>query len=279
MNRFSQFSEDDLIAYHLHELPRLRAWSLKRALERDTELAAESEAIAATLRVFCDAPTPAVDEAMLERSWGRVRSSLAVLPETRPRRAWSLWSAVAAGTLAAAIAAVIWMARPASDNGTTPGVASNASARLPLVAETKNVLAKLHGKHTPPAYVGQRPGPLTTAPVDAIAGDPQMAAYLDSAERLLTEVVHEDGPPTTETRSQAHRLLLQNAVYQRSAQDRGDLAAAGVMDDLGRVLVSLDAEPPQNARGADAFRMQMNVGNVLFDLRILHRNPSSSATE
>ena len=49
------FSEEDLIAYHLNELPRMRAWSLRRELEHNTELAAESEAIAETLDGLLDA--------------------------------------------------------------------------------------------------------------------------------------------------------------------------------------------------------------------------------
>ena len=277
MKRFSGFSEEDLIAYHLRELPRLRSWSLRRALERDPELAAESEAIAETLRVFRDAPTPAVNEAALERSWSRVRSSLIVLPE-RPRRSLLRWSVLAGGSLAAVVLAVMLL--PLARHQSTPPAdrTGSASGQSPLVAQAANVLAKLHGKR-PPALVNHRPGPLTTAPVDAIAGDPAMGAYLDSAERLLTEVSHEQGSPSDETRTQVHRMLLQNAVFQRSAQDHGDLAAADVMDDLGRVLVSLDAEPQQSARGADAFRLQMNLGNVLFDLRILHRNPGTRSAE
>jgi len=108
--------------------------------------------------------------------------------------------------------------------------------------------------------------------VDAIADDPAMAAHLDSAERVLTEVSHEDGPLPVEERVQVHHLLLRNAVYQRTAQERGDFAAASVMDDLGRVLISLDAEPQESAHDADAVRLQVRMGSVLFDLRILHHN-------
>jgi len=128
--------------------------------------------------------------------------------------------------------------------------------------------------------VNDRPGPLTYQPVDAVAADPEMAAYLDSAERTLTEVSHERGVPSEQTRSQVHDLLLQNAVYRQSAQEHGDLAAAGVMDDLGRVLVSLDAEPLQkDAHDPDAFRLQMSIGSVLFDLRILHPQTSAKTAE
>ena len=119
-----------------------------------------------------------------------------------------------------------------------------------------------------------RPGPLTTEPVDVVADDPALAAHLDTAERLLTEVSHTDGPLQPETREQVRRLMLSNAVYHRTAEQHGDLATAAVIDDLGRVLISLDAEP---AHDPDALRVHMNLGGVLLDLRILHHNDSPKA--
>ncbi len=140
----------------------------------------------------------------------------------------------------------------------------------------------MHKPKLPPGQqLNQRPGPLTTAPVDAVADDPALATHLDTAERVLTEVSHTDGPLSTETRDQVHRLLLNNAVYHHSAEQRGDMATAAVIDDLGRVLISLDAEPQdvevkRGARPADAFRLQMNIGGVLLDLRILHHNDAAA---
>ena len=83
-------------------------------------------------------------------------------------------------------------------------------------------------------------GPLTTEPTD-----PAIANHLDAAERLLTEVNHTSGSLDPATRAQAHDLLLSNAVYVRTARDHGDLAQAAVLDDLGRVLTTLDNEPPR----------------------------------
>ena len=86
-------------------------------------------------------------------------------------------------------------------------------------------------------------------------------------------------PLPLETREQVHRLLLENAVYHQSAEQHGDMATAAVIDDLGRVLISLDAEPnaeqKEHTNNPDAFRLQMNMGGVLLDLRILHHNDNS----
>jgi len=62
------FNEEELIAYHLQELSPLRARAVRRALESDPELAAESEAIAETLRAFSShEPVPQIDEAELAK--------------------------------------------------------------------------------------------------------------------------------------------------------------------------------------------------------------------
>ncbi|HEY4354829.1 MAG TPA: hypothetical protein VGN16_03705 [Acidobacteriaceae bacterium] len=270
------FSEEDLIAYHLNELPRLRAWMLRRELESNAELASESEAIAETLRAFRDAPSPRVDDAMLERTWNSVRPSLAVL-SPQPKRRFVMWSAVAASTVAAL--GVVALLLPMG-NRTPQADGTVAANHAPVVQRMVDTIAHIRGVKPAVRPVNDRPGPLTYQPVDAVAADPQMAAYLDSAERTLTEVSHERGAPSEQTRSQVHDLLLQNAVYRQSAQEHGDLAAAGVMDDLGRVLVSLDAEPiKKDAHDPDAFRLEMSIGSVLFDLRILHPQTSSKTAE
>jgi anti-sigma factor RsiW len=271
------FSEEELIAYHLHELSPLRARAVRRALERDPELAVESEAIAETLRVFSShEPVPQIDAAMLERSWQSLRPSLAVLSPARRSYSWRWAFAAGAGFAAVmAVVAVLFLSHyTVSPVKTADTHAPKTSSSIASVSPTEvpAVISELHDRQPATQRYNGRPGPLTTAPVDAIADDPGMAAHLDRAERVLTEVSHEDGPLPVEERTEVHHLLLQNAVYQRTAQERGDFAAANVMDDLGRVLISLDAEPQESAHDADAVRLQVRMGSVLFDLRILHHN-------
>jgi hypothetical protein len=270
------FSEEELIAYHLGELSWWKQRLLRHRLEVDADLATESEEIAATLRAFSSDPAPVASEALLERSWNRVRRSLSVLdtpPRSRP--AW-MWAAVSVSAVTViAIAAVIEIPRihtvqvpaEAAANGVSPP--RNWSQRL---------LGELRRDKPDAEPYNHRSGPLTTAPVDAVAEDPALAAHLDTAERVLTEVSHADGPLQPETREQVHRLLLENAVYHQSAEQHGDMETAAVIDDLGRVLISLDAEPlnveKEHTANPYAFRLEMNLGGVLLDLRILHHNGS-----
>ena len=270
--------EEDLIAYHLGELSRWKAMMMRRRLERDPVLAAESEEIAATLRVFCCDPAPAVSDAMVERSWERVRGSLGVLEaQPRSRRVWA-WSTVAAGAAAVILLAVVTDV-PGSHGGRPPvQTASNQVAAVKTWSQ--RLVDELHRHKAAAAPYNNHPGPLTTAPVDAVAEDPALATHLDTAERVLTEVSHTDGPLAQDTREQVHRLLLENAVYHQSAAKHGDMATAAVIDDLGRVLISLDAEPTvhetHGSQSPDAFRLQMDLGGVLLDLRILHHNDKPS---
>jgi hypothetical protein len=272
------FGEEDLIAYHLGELSWWKRMLLSRRLERDMELAAESEEIANALRVFSCEATPTVSEAMLDRSWQRVRGSLGVLDAPRRSRRWQ-WAAASAAVVALIVfAALIATLRIPEMQGPTDTAESSST---PLQAWSRSLLKELHGHRSSTELYNHRPGPLTTAPADAVAEDPALAAHLDTAERVLTEVSHADGPLEPETRDQVHRLLLENAVYYQSAEQHGDMQTAAVISDLGRVLISLDAEPlsaeeTRHESNPDVFRLQINLGNVLFDLRILHHNDSSS---
>jgi|GEM_PF-1105045 len=267
--------EEELIAYHLGEMSRWQRMQLRRQLERDADLAAESEEIAATLRAFAADSVMPETEAALDRSWERVRGSLGVLdsaPRSRKALLWAGAGVVAVGALALAVV----MQLP-SKHLPQPVVQTASNGAVAVKSWSQSLLQELH-THKPVATpFNNRPGPLTTAPVDAVAEDPQLAMHLDTAERVLTEVSHADGPLQQGTREQVHRLLLENAVYRQSAEQHGDMATAAVIDDLGRVLISLDAEPTsaepqQRASDPDAFRLHMNIGGVLLDLRILHHN-------
>lgn len=271
-------TDEELIAYHLGELPRWRRMQMRRRLERDEELAAQSEEIAATLRVFCCDPAPVVSDAMLESSWQRVRGSLGVLEAPqRSRNGWA-WATVAASLVAVVLLAVVAETHGGLTGPPPPKTAVNGSDSPK--SWSQKLLTELHRNKPGAQPYNNRPGPLTTAPVDAVAEDPALATHLDTAERVLTEVSHTDGPLQPATREQVHRLLLENALYHQSAEQRGDRTTAAVIDDLGRVLISLDAEPlsaeqKERERDPDAFRLQMNLGGVLLDLRILHHNPDS----
>ena len=225
--------EDDLIAYHLEESPQPGA--IREHLERCAECAAASESIAETLRVFS---ADAVPRPNLDQAWQRLRGSLPAPPVAK-RRGPGLprWRWMAP---AAAVAAILLLS-------------------LGLHLRREAVPAR-------PDLAFHRPGPLTAQPAD-----PAIANHLESAERLLTEVNHASGELNGATRAEAHDLRLHNAVYVHKAHEQGDLAEASVLENLGRVLTTLDHEPPASDRGWH-IRFEMNTDGLLLEIRILRQN-------
>ncbi len=227
------FPEEDLIAYQLHESSSETA--IRRHLEECADCAAVSESIAETLRVFSAEPAPKLD---MERNWQRLRGNLSVLGADQRKPfalRWKLiWPAV--GLAMAALLVVAFIALHVSYKKTRPNLAIN------------------------------RHGPLTTEP-----RDPAIADHLDSAERLLTEVNNTQGPLDETTHKQAHQLLLKNAVYVHAAKESGDVAQAAVLENLGRVLTTLDNEP-ETPHSTWRLRLEMNTSGLLLDIRILRQN-------
>jgi len=270
------FSEEELIAHHLGELSWWKEKLLRRRLAVDVKLATDSEEIAATLRLFSSDPAPEVSEALLERSWRRVRGSLNVVDS--PPRSWRAWMWAAVSVSALAVIAIATIVAIPHVHTVKPSIETAENGLPPARNWNQRLLGELRRDKPDAELYNHRSGPLTTAPVDAIAEDPALATHLDTAERVLTEVSHTDGPLQPETREQVRRLLLENAVYHQSAEQHGDMETAAVIDDLGRVLTSLDAEPlnveREHSANPDAFRLEVSLGGVLLDLRILHHNES-----
>jgi hypothetical protein len=232
------FSEEELIAYQLHESSD--EGPISRHLESCSECADLSESIAETLRVFSAGPVPQPD---LEHNWQRLRGNLGVLAPERSRGfeflrwGWT-WPAVGLATATLILLMVFGL-----------HVHRTGEAR-------RNIAVNGHG-------------PLTTEPTD-----PAIANHLDAAERLLTEV-NNSSTLDDATREQAHSLLLQNAIYVRSARDSGDLAEAAVLENFGRVLTTLDNEPA-TPHSTWRLRLEMNTSGLLLDIRILRQNDDHS---
>jgi hypothetical protein len=233
------FSEEEMIAYQLHE--SFDEAAISDHLESCDECADLSESIAETLRIFSAEPVPQLD---LERNWQQLRCNLSVLTPTRPRRIEFLRLRWAWSAIGFAMAALILL--------------SVFGVRIHHANETRH------------NFVVNGHGPLTTQPAD-----PAIANHLDAAERLLTEVNNSSGPLDDTTREQAHNLLLQNAVYVRNARDGGDLAEGAVLENFGRVLTTLDNEPP-TPHGTWRLRLEMNTSGLLLDIRILRQNDDHS---
>jgi hypothetical protein len=211
------------------------AAAIAEHLERCPECTHSVESIAETLRVFSAEPVP---DANLDHAWQRLRVSLP--PLARPARSgWTQkWS-------------WLWLLLPAA----------LGALLIAFIA--------IHHRHS-----GSN-ARISPPPVAVQPRDPEIAGYLDSAERLLTELKHSSGPLDEADRLQAHDLLLSNALYLRKAEDRNDTVDAAVLDRLDRTLTNLEHEQTTQEAGS----AQSDTESLLLDLRILEQNNSTSTKE
>ena len=163
--------QEDLIAFHLHELSSPQERAVHRVLHTNPALQAESFAIAATLRAFpkYEAALP-LDTAALERHWLALRNSLPVHvpPVIAPRSLFPriLFTRWAIPTLAgSAIAAAILFAlhhtpptTPATIATTTPPFTSPIHSAPLVPAESVQLGRVIPPEHSvSPKLVGRVP--------------------------------------------------------------------------------------------------------------------------
>ena len=251
MNPSAHILEHDLIAYQLGEPSD--AQSIAHHLETCPACARLAESIAETLRVFSAESVP---QSNLDHAWQRLRGNLPALagPSRRPlAQAWKWLTIPLAAALS--LAAAFLLAGYVT-------VHHRAAPSFPL------------------AHMG--PGPLSDQPKD-----PELAAHLENAERLLTEINHSDGPLDQATRGQAHVLLLSNALYVRQARADGDPAEVSVLENLDRTLTTLEHEQPfrpqETARSETDpgwhLQVSLNTQGLLLDLRILQQNSQQQTSD
>lgn len=142
------------------------------------------------------------------------------------------------------------------------------------------------------AFVGGRFWERHTAKTEKVAqiSSPQAAQrvvlvvltdHLDRSERLLVALQHAsagDAVEKSELQSQARELLVSNRLYRTSASQAGDLALAGELDQLERVLAEVANDPDLSAADLDRVRKEMNTEGILFEIRVLLSKTPDQAT-
>jgi hypothetical protein len=196
--------QNDLIAYHLHQLSPHQERALRRSLQSNTVLALESAAIAETLLAFPkNELTLPIDTATLERHWLALRPSLALhFPQpSAPRTLFRGWALPAlAGSALAALALLIALhhgrhappllnATIAAPSSTVSTLASPAGSQPDLSSSVRPHVSNprpqtIHGawpsssmpleaatpKASPPFFPAESPAPLApNKPSSAVA--------------------------------------------------------------------------------------------------------------
>jgi hypothetical protein len=99
--------------------------------------------------------------------------------------------------------------------------------------------------------------------------------HLDQAERLLVELEHTDSSDqmgNVRLQSDAQELLASNRLYRDSARNIGDPAVATALEQLQGVLAEVADGPQLTAADLERVRKEMNIEEILFQIRVLRSN-------
>lgn len=243
MNPNTHIPDEELIDYLLQDHAEWR--QIRRHLDACMSCAARAEAIVETLRSFSAEPAPIAD---VDRNWHALRAHLKPLAAEKQRGlaiAWWRWPALAFG-IAAAVLVIL-------------GSWRLAHLRGPAASETATAMRR-------------------SEPLSAVPYRSNTDAQLESAERLLTTLNHVSGPLDRETRSQAHVLLIQNAACIRSAKEQREFGEAVVLENLGRVLTSIEAAR-STPHSVQQLQSEWHTTGLLFELRILEQDKRTQVTQ
>ena len=115
-----------------------------------------------------------------------------------------------------------------------------------------------------------RPAPVRERILLVAVGD-----HLERSQMVLAELVnaHGAGPADIRTEQQwAVTLVPSNHLLRQAALRSGDAALAGVLEDLGRVLVEIANGPSElSARELAEVRQRIETQGILFKVKVVER--------
>jgi hypothetical protein len=232
-------SEEALVLhYYSEETPQERA-SAVRHLAACEPCRAELARLSQVLGLVSAHDYEPAPEGFERVMWARVEQKLS---ESR-RAGWRTWFAPRRLALAGAAAAIVlaafvagrWSGAPAVQvPGTTETVASGVPERVLLVA----------------------------------VGD-----HLERSQMVIVELLNQD-PGTlilpTGERDRAADLVADNRLFRQSADEAGEAALSGVLDDLERVLIEIaNGGDETTAEELQRLRTRIESRGILFRMRVM----------
>ncbi len=136
------------------------------------------------------------------------------------------------------------------------------------------VVAFLAGRSTGPAA---KPAPMAAAgPQSERVLLVALADCLDRSQMVLVELANADPKGDVDISAQQARaedLVADARLYRQTAAHTGDSAAAGILDELERVMVDITHEPSHiSPAGLETLRERLKAEGILFKIRVLGSN-------
>jgi hypothetical protein len=184
-------------------------------------------------------PVPERGQDYGQQVWERIESRLTPANATRPPRVNMPWRWAAAAGLAALLV-----------------VAFLAGRFFPWTPRPDSTVAD--------AQVRERV-------LRAAVGD-----YLERSQLVLVEMANassNDLLDITAEQARAADLVRENRLYRQTAARTGDVAVAGVLEELERVLLEIAHAPsPISPEELESLRRRLEAESILFKVRVLGRN-------
>jgi hypothetical protein len=137
-------------------------------------------------------------------------------------------------------------------------------------------VAFLAGRWAPPA---RRSGG-TVASADPTAGERVLLVavgdYLERSQMVLVEIANANPKRALDISAEQERasdLVSESRLYRQTARHVGDMAVAGVLDDLERVLLEISHSPSRlTPADLEKLRQRLEAEGILFKIRVLGTN-------
>lgn len=231
--------ENDLILYYYQE-PVDRA-AIEAHLAECATCQAEKANLEFVLAVVDQSPVPERADAYGEQVWERLQPNLAAKPAPRQRfnwpfawQRWALGGAVAALVTLAFVAGRFW---PRHEKPVETAISAQARDRILLAAVADHV---------------ERSQILLLA----------LANSEETGGRGAVDISWEQ--------EQAQELVAGNRIYQETAERMGEPGIASVLDDLGRLLLTVaHSSSSVSPEQLDELRQRIESQGMLFKMQVV----------
>jgi hypothetical protein len=229
----NHLTEEQLILHYYGE--ETDAQGAGQHLENCAECREHYGALQRVLNVVDSAPVPECGPEYGAAVWARLE------PQLPARRWWTRWAGPAP----------IWQ------------WASMAASVAVLLS-----VGIFAGRLTP---VANRPG---AADADGRQRVLRVAVgdYLDRSQLVLTELANAGGPlDISAEQASTQDLLSETRLYRQTAARTGDMALAGMLDDMERLLLDIAHSPSQlSAAEVEQLRRRLDSGGIIFKIRVVN---------
>jgi hypothetical protein len=250
----NHLSQEDIVAAYYGEP------GFEEHLGSCAECKAELARLAVVLDRVVEPEVPEPPHDYEARVWDRLRWRMRAEAKRQRHSTWMKWSSVAAVTLLAFFAGLLWRRGAAPIQEAVVTTTSNPAPVQPVNQTAAGSTQQ------------QRDRVLLVVVSD----------HFDRSERVLVELTNitanDQNVDIGAERALAEELLASNRLYRRTALDRGEESVATLLEELEPVLLQI-AHAPEDVSADELRRIQKRVEakGLVFKLRVVRSDVQNTA--